>query len=259
MAVGGPPSATIRLRRFDHVTVQKGEGKYMIISGSYRLPVGRDLQAYISRPDLSGSCPTIIVAHGPWGLTSHVKSVCRRLARYGFAAVCPDLYRGSLSTRLSDQGEAAALFATIPSGRAAHDLVEAFSNVEASGTEWSDADRIGILAFGAGATAAFEAAARIDTLAAMALLYAPVSADQLAGTEVSILGLYGAEDELVPAADVRAAREAAGRGEFAFYGGVGHDFVDETRDGYDYASAEDAYGRIIGFFDSKVTTTPAVA
>ena len=67
------------------MTAIKGEGKYAMLYGSYRLPVGRDLHAYIARPDLSGSFPTIIVAHGAWGLTSHVKAVCRRLARYGFA------------------------------------------------------------------------------------------------------------------------------------------------------------------------------
>jgi carboxymethylenebutenolidase len=234
------------------MTAIKGEGKYAMLYGSYRLPVGRDLHAYIARPDLSGSFPTIVVAHGAWGLTSHVKAVCRRLARYGFVAICPDLYRRGLAARLDDRDEAVERWSGIPDGRAARDLVEAFDNAAAPGTEWADGSRVGVLAFGAGGAPALAAAPLIDALGAMTLVYAPVTAGGLAAAGVPVLGIYGADDETVAADEVRAARDAAGRGEFAFYGGVGHDFLDEMRDGYDHASAEDAYARIIGFFESRL-------
>lgn len=234
------------------MTAIKGEGKYAMLYGSYRLPVGRDLPAYIARPDLSGSFPTIVVAHGAWGLTSHVKAVCRRLARYGFAAICPDLYHRGLRSRLDDRAEADDRWSAIPDGRAVRDLVEAFDNAAAPGTEWADGARVGVLGLGAGGGPALAAAPRIETLGAMALVCAPVTADGLAAAGVPVLGVFGADDEIVAAEDVRAARDAAGRGEFAFYGGVGHDFLDEMRDGYDHASAEDAYTRIIGFFESRL-------
>jgi carboxymethylenebutenolidase len=234
------------------MTAIKGEGKYAMLYGSYRLPVGRDLPAYIARPDLSGSFPTIIVAHGVWGLSSHVKAVCRRLARYGFAAICPDLYRRSLPGRLDDRADADARWGALPAGRAARDLVEAFENAQATGTEWADGGRIGVLALGAGGVAAIEAAPDIDALGAMALVYSPVTADGLRSAGVPVLGIYGADDEMVLASEVREARDAADRGEFAFYGGVGHDFLDEMREGYDHPSAEDALTRITGFFETRL-------
>ncbi|MDX1690817.1 MAG: dienelactone hydrolase family protein [Acidimicrobiia bacterium] len=234
------------------MTVLKGEGKHPMLYGSYRLPVGRDLRAYIARPDISGSFPTVLVVHGAWGLTSHVKAFCRKLARYGFATLCPDLYHGSLDGRLDDRAEAEDRWTGIPDGRAARDVVEAFHNVEAPGTEWCDPRRIGILAIAEGGRPALAAAARIDTLAAITLVYAPVDAPGLERAGVPVLGIYATEDERVPADDVRAAREASGKGSFAFYGGVGHDFMDEARDGYDGPSADDAYERIIGFFEERL-------
>ncbi|HSG80430.1 MAG TPA: dienelactone hydrolase family protein [Acidimicrobiia bacterium] len=236
------------------MTAIKGEGKYAMLYGSYRLPVGRDLSAYIARPDLSGSFPTIVVAHGVWGLSSHVKSVSRRLARYGFAVICPDLYRRSLPGRLDDRDDADARWAALPAGRAARDLVEAFENADALGTDWADGRRIGVLALGAGGGPAIEAARSIDALGAMALVYAPVTADGLRLLGVPLLGIYGADDVVVAAAEVRDAREAAGRGEFALYAGVGHDFLDEMREGYHHPSAEDALTRITDFFEARLAT-----
>ncbi|MBT8203345.1 MAG: dienelactone hydrolase family protein, partial [Acidimicrobiia bacterium] len=78
----------------------KGEGTHQILYGSADIFSGiRHNRGYLSRPDHAGSFPSVLVVHGASGLTSSVKSVARRLARYGLAVVAPDLYRGRRQLR----------------------------------------------------------------------------------------------------------------------------------------------------------------
>ena len=53
---------------------------------------GRTMPAFAVTPEGSSAC--IVVLHEVWGLTPHIKDVCKRLGKLGFTAVAPDLYWG---------------------------------------------------------------------------------------------------------------------------------------------------------------------
>jgi len=74
------------------VSVQTGEGTTEIIYGSTSIPAGAvTLGGYIARPDISGEWPTVVIC-GPEPMpTSTIKDLCRRFARYGIAAVAPEM------------------------------------------------------------------------------------------------------------------------------------------------------------------------
>jgi len=234
------------------MTVLKGEGRFSILYASTRLPLGRNLAAYLSRPDAAGAHPTVIVAHPRSGITAHVKWVCRHLARHGFAAICPDLHRGA------PPGEE-PFFDAAGDGRLRADLVDAFETADADGTEWSDASRIALLGIGDGARAAVVGAPAVPGLSAVALagpsLLTPGSGtsvpDGLALVDADVFAVVGEDDERAAAGLVEEARRAAPDSVWAVYRGVGAGFLDESEPGYDPEAARDAWRRIIEFLERR--------
>ena len=60
----------------------------------YPGPGGAALSGYMARPEGEGTHPGVIVIQEWWGLNDQIRSVARRLADAGYAALVPDLYRG---------------------------------------------------------------------------------------------------------------------------------------------------------------------
>ncbi len=54
---------------------------------------GDTVAGYLATP-ASGRGPGVIVIQEWWGLVDHIRDVCDRLAREGFVALAPDLFRG---------------------------------------------------------------------------------------------------------------------------------------------------------------------
>lgn len=224
------------------MTVLKGEGRVSILYGTYPLPMPPYRSVYLSRPDLEGRYPAVVVVHGAPGLTSSVKAACRRLARYGYVAVAPDLYR-----RAAPEPDA------LPAARARADLEDA---VEALGEYWTvwAADRLAVLGLGAGGPHGARLAASHG--AATILIGGAEAADveTLTGGVGPLLMLISADD----AGTVRRLHDSLGRGQWIRYGDVGSEFHDEGSPDYREASAEDAYRRVIEFLDGHLATIAAV-
>ena len=51
---------------------------------------------YLAKPASGVGCG-IVVIHDEWGLTEFIRDVCDRLARAGFVALAPDLFRGRIA------------------------------------------------------------------------------------------------------------------------------------------------------------------
>src|SRR5262245_47977695 len=79
---------------------------------------GERVRGYLSVPT-RGSGPGVLVIHEGWGLVDHIREVCDRLAREGFVALAPDLYRGESTL---DQSAVARLALSLEMERAARDL-----------------------------------------------------------------------------------------------------------------------------------------
>ena len=73
-----------------------------------------------------------------------------------------------------------------------------------------------------------------------------------------VLGLYGAEDAIIPVADVRELEErlakSAHSGEVCLYPGAGHAFMNDTRpEMYRPAAAADAWPRLVRFMATALS------
>ncbi len=212
----------------------------------------------------------VLVLHDIYGLTSHEKDLCRRLARHGLVALGVDLYRGSAPPRDATLDEAVTAYQTLPDDRALRDVDEAYEFLMSPDVPWAVKGPVGLLGIDVGGRLALLYAATHAHVVAVAAVCAPLAGDEERGYQVAaalrevavpVLGLYGADDELIPPQSVDVAQQMSPGGRWLLYEGVGHDFLNEQAAGYDRDAATDALVRLTEFLTATLPrsqTSPAV-
>ncbi|PYQ01679.1 MAG: dienelactone hydrolase family protein [Acidobacteria bacterium] len=206
---------------------------------------------FLVTPEGKGPFPAVIVIHEWWGLDGWVKDQARALAREGYVALAPDLYRGKVTDK---QEEAHQLMMGTPRDRALRDLKAAFGTLASR----SDVrkDRIGMIGWCMGGMYALALATEEPRLAAVVAYYGapPTDAAAVAKIKAPVLGNYGAEDK-GPAPEQVKAFEAAMKKDghtidVKLYPGAGHAFANPNNPwgGYREAAAKDAWSRTQAFF-----------
>jgi carboxymethylenebutenolidase len=213
---------------------------------------GDQVRGYLATP--VGRGPGLIVIQEWWGLVDHIRDVCDRLAREGFVALAPDLYRGEAT---SDPDEAGRLMMGLEIPRAARDLdgaVEALRRQDAV-----DGSRVGAVGFCMGGQLALYAATRNPRVGAVVDFYGihPQVTLDLSGLEAPVLGIFAERDGFVSpdaARKLESELRAAGkRASFQIYEGVDHAFFNDTRpDVYDADAAARAWADTIAFFRAEL-------
>jgi carboxymethylenebutenolidase len=226
------------------------EGTYPIMYGSWPLPVGTSHRTgYIARPDEAGVFPVVVVVPDLNGLNSFEKDICRTLARSGIATVAINLYGVA--------GDPLEAYHLLDDARALSDLDEVYEFVMSDDVSWNAGDKVGLLGLDVGGRFALTKAARERWVGSVAVVGTPIVgddnrdfqvADHLSHLPVPVLGLYGADDDLVDPSTVDDAQSANDHGQWLLYEGAGHGFFDPTTDGYHDAAAGDAMQRLIAFF-----------
>src|SRR5688572_25717343 len=61
---------------------------------SFKRPDGQSVNGYLAEPAQAAKAPGIVVIQEWWGLNSQIKGVADKLAKAGYRALVPDLYRG---------------------------------------------------------------------------------------------------------------------------------------------------------------------
>ena len=220
--------------------------------------LGGDLElgatsGYLSIP-AAGRGPGVVVIQEWWGLVDHVRDVCERLAREGFVALAPDLYRGESTT---DPGEAERLMMDLDLPRAEEDLAQAIGAllnhdaVEGAG--------VGCIGFCMGGQLALHAATRNRRIGAVVDCYGihPNVTLDLSEMQAPVLGVFAENDGFVTAPAVRELEAELGsagvRTHFQTYLGVDHAFLNDSRpDVYNATAAREAWVDILGFLQAEL-------
>jgi carboxymethylenebutenolidase len=237
------------------MTVLAHEGTHPIMYGAVPLPIGAELRTgYLARPDSAGKFPVVLVLPTLDGLSGFERDLCRRFARWGVAAIAIDSYRQS--------GDPLEAYQAMSDARAMTDLDEVHEFVESDDVAWAVSGDIGILGVDVGGRFGIAAAATRPWVKSLAVAYTPLTgdddrelhvADFLENLPVPVLGLYGAEDELIDLATIDEAQRRNDHGLWILYEGAGHNFLDVDADGYHTDAAQDALQRLVEFF---MTTLP---
>ena len=227
------------------------------------LSFGReDVRGYAAWPRGAHPRPGLVLVPDVRGLSEHYRDVARRFAAEGFFTLAVDLYSREGAPDLPDMAAVFRWMRALPDRRVLADLAAAVECL--AGRSEVRADAIGITGFCMGGQYALMAACTVERLAACVSWYGmlryaetddikPASPLDLApGLVCPYLGLFGADDAIIPVADVATLGSILTRAEKAFelhvYPGAGHAFFNETRpDAYRPEIAADAWRRATGF------------
>jgi carboxymethylenebutenolidase len=214
---------------------------------------GERVRGYLALPP-RGSGPGVLVIQEWWGLVDHIRDVCDRLARAGFVALAPDLYRGETA---SDPDAAGRLMMDLALPRAARDLDGAVAAL--LGETATAGGTVGVLGFCMGGQLALLTGTKNRRIGAVVDCYGihPSVTLELGGLAAPVLGIFAEHDTFVPPEAVRkleAELRAAGqRCHFTIFPGVGHAFLNDSRpDVYDAPAAERAWGMIVSFLRAEL-------
>jgi len=212
-----------------------------------------EFAAYVATPP-NGRGPGLVVLQEWWGLVPQIRDVCDRLARAGFVAMAPDLYRGESTT---DPDEAGRLMMELEIERAGRDLG---STVEALRREpATEGAKIGCIGFCMGGQLALYAACLRPEIAAVVDCYGvhPNVSLDLEACRAKVLGVFAENDDFISAADVRTLEEALSNADVdakvLTYIGVQHAFLNDARpDVFDAETSAEAWRDIETFLEAEL-------
>ncbi|MDG2307371.1 MAG: dienelactone hydrolase family protein [Candidatus Binatia bacterium] len=214
------------------------------------------------------SSPALILIPDVHGISPLYRTLGERLAAAGFRTLVLDIYAREGAPHLADMAQVGEWIANLPDERVLGDVAAArvYLASRADVTE----SAIGILGFCLGGQYALMAACRLPQITACASFYGmlryaerserkPASAlDMAPQLSCPLVGLYGADDSLIPTADVSELRDILERGGKEFdlvtYEGAGHAFLNEARpEAYRPEAAADAWERALKLFQKYLS------
>jgi carboxymethylenebutenolidase len=230
--------------------LETGEARIKVADGT--------MPGYFARPAGVKNPPIVLVAMEVFGLHEYIKDVTRRLAKLGVLAVAPDYYfrAGADLTKISDVQQLMPIVNAKPDAELLSDLDATVAWAKEQG---GDANRLGIVGFCRGGRSVWEYAAHSSQLKASVAFYGslidppntvwPKSPMQLVSEmKAPVLGLYGADDQGIPPAQVeqmKAALAAANKpAEFHIFPGAPHGFHADYRPSYRKEAAEAAWSEM---------------
>jgi carboxymethylenebutenolidase len=236
---------------------------------TYPASSAAELGAYLASPIGAGPWPGVIVIQDALGLSDDIKEQADRFSAAGYLALAPDLYSG--------RGVRCVL-ATLQASRSGKGA--AYGDIEAArswlGERQDCAGQIGVIGFCMGGGFAVMLSAPGSGFAASSVNYGEVPKDvvtRIAGG-CPVVGSFGRRDATLRGrADrlERALTELDIPHDVKEYPDAGHSFLNRINAGpvlgsvvrlaafnYHHASAEDAWRRILTFFDEHVRDADVV-
>ena len=223
-------------------------------------PAG-EITGYLAEPDTTGRSPGVVVLHEAFGLTDDTRAWADRFAAEGYVALAPDLFSWGPKVRCI-----VAAFRSLRSGSGRTvDDIEAARSYLAAREDCSG--QIGIAGFCMGGGFALVMAPR--GFAAASDNYGEVPKDPEAALRGAcpIVASYGAKDRMMKGRPEKLGRALEHLGiehDLKVYPDASHSFLNRhssglettldriTGIGYHGPSADDAWQRILSFFDRHV-------
>ena len=223
-----------------------------------------DVKAHLAVPPVgAGPWPGVVVLHESFGLNDDIRQQADRLAAAGYLAVAPDLYSAGGAWRCIR-----ATFTALTRGHG-----QAFDDIEAART-WLAAredctGRVGVIGFCMGGGFALLTAARGFDASAPNYAHLPKDLDGALRGACPVIASYGAKDRTLRGTAAKledGLRRAGVEHDVREYPDAGHSFLNRhdlgpggallrvAGIGYHEPSAEDAWGRILRFFEGHLRT-----
>ncbi len=187
----------------------------------------------------------MVVAQEIFGVNSHIRNVCDRLAAEGYVAIAPALF--DRFVRDFESGYSADEAAHARTYIAKIDWPKMLLDIQAGIDDVQSAGPVGVIGFCMGGSAAFLSATRLSGLSAAVGFYGGAIvkfADEKPKCPVQLH--FGETDASIPMSDVEIIQKKRTDCEIYTYP-AGHGFYCDERASYDPASAKLAWQRTIEF------------
>jgi carboxymethylenebutenolidase len=228
----------------------------MATTVTFNRPDGKTVRGYLAEPSAGAAAPAMVVIQEWWGLDPEIKAVADKLARAGYRALVPDLYRGKVAL---EANEAQHLMDNLDFGDAAgQDIRGAVQYLQKQG------GKVGITGFCMGGALTVLASANVPEADAAVIWYGypPLQYVDASRIRIPLLGHWAIQDEAFPITGVDALEEklrSANVGfEFHRYDAK-HAFANEAADRknlpmlkYDAQAAELAWQRTFAFLAKQL-------
>jgi len=227
---------------------------------SYKRPDGKSVNGYLAEPEIRGNAgataPGMVVIQEWWGLNDQIRGVADKLAKAGYRALVPDLYRGKTAL---DAKEATHLMNGLNFGDAAgQDIRGAVQYLKQS------SPKVGVTGFCMGGALTVLSAVNVPEADAGVIWYGypPLEYVDAKKIRAPLLGHWATQDQAFAISGVDALekklREANVNFEFHRYN-ARHAFANETADQkkldmlkYDPKAAELAWQRTMDFLAKQL-------
>ena len=220
---------------------------------NYKRPDGQEVAGYLAEPLQGAKAPAIVVIQEWWGLNDQIRGVADKLAKEGYRALVPDLYRGKVALAAN---EAEHLMNGLNFGEAAgQDIRGAVQYLKGSGSA-----KTGVTGFCMGGALTLLSAVNVPEMDAGVVWYGypPLEYIDASKIKVPLMAHWATHDQAFPIAKVDDLEKMLGAAkvgyEFHRYD-CKHAFANETADSknmdmlkYDPEAAELAWGRTMAFF-----------
>jgi dienelactone hydrolase len=227
------------------------------------------LPAFLARPRTDGEYPGVVVVQEAFGLNPHIKDVAARIAREGYAVLAPDLYYREKDgvAGYDNLQEAIRLMMSLWDEKVVVDMKGAIDHLK--GQKFVRADRIGVTGFCMGGRITFLTACRNPDVKAAIPFYgggigsvqpsertpkAPLEFAE--GLRCPMLLFFGENDPFIPLEEVekikRRLSELKKNAQTVVYPGAPHGFFCSERDSYRADAAQDAWQRLLRFFEQHL-------
>ena len=225
----------------------------------FKRPDGQTVQGYLAEPVDKATAPGVVVIQEWWGLDDEVKAVADRLAKAGYRALVPDLYRGKLAI---EANEAEHLMGNLNFGDAAgQDIRGAVQYLKATGSA-----KVAVTGFCMGGALTILAACNVPELDASIVWYGNPPLEYVNPDAISkpMLAHWAMHDEFFPIAGVdqleQKLKQAGVDYEFHRYD-TKHAFANPKSDArglaplkYNAEAAQLAWERTLNFLQKNISS-----
>ena len=224
---------------------------------SFNRPDGKSVNGYLAEPASGSKAPAMVVIQEWWGLNEQMRGVADKLAKAGYRALVPDLYRGKVAL---EANEAKHLMEGLNFGDAAgQDVRGAVQYLKKTGSA-----KVGVTGFCMGGALTVLSAVNVPEMDAGVIWYGypPLQYVDAKKIKAPLLGHWATQDQAFAIGGVdeleKKLKEANVKFEFHRYN-CKHAFANETADTkkldmlkYDPQAAELAWKRTMDFLGKEL-------
>ncbi len=209
---------------------------------------GHIVDLYVAKPK-SEAVATVIVLQEIFGITDHIKDVCKQYAAHGYLAIAPALFdriKKNIVLDYSSFAEGRDYKMQLQDEQVLLDIAAAAATAE------NDL-KVAVIGFCFGGALSYLASTRLNLNCAISYYGGGIAEKYINQNPLCpIMYHFGALDPIIPSTDVAAIQSNHPEGVFHIYDNAGHGFNCSDRRDYHSESAKIAFARSLEFLKMHV-------